>query len=57
MNDKEIITLALYIASIRYENPDLAFELETILYKSINSNYSETTIHYILELTETRVYH
>jgi len=56
MTEQEIITLALYIASIRGDTPVLAAQLEQLLYNAIVTRFSEPEINYVLELTELRVY-
>jgi hypothetical protein len=56
LTDTEVITLALYIASIRYDDPDLCMALEHLLYDAISARYPESTVQYILELTDLQVY-
>jgi hypothetical protein len=56
MTDQEYITLALYIASIRRDNPTLASFLERSLYMVAQNSLPESELTYLLELTELRVY-
>lgn len=56
ITESELITLALYIASIRLDNPDLAGFLEQQLYTIACDYFSESEINYLLELTEYQVF-
>ena len=55
--DKEIIRLALYIASLRSNCPSAARLLETALFSELQEKFPESTVRFVMELTETRLYH
>lgn len=56
MTEKDLLTIALYIATIRGSVPALASMLEQILFTVAEDSLPESKLKLLLELTEVRYY-
>jgi len=56
MTEKDLLIIALYIASIRGSAPEVAEVLEQILFSAASDSLPESKLRLLLELTELRVY-
>ena len=54
--EKEIIRLALYVATIRKTCPVAAMLTERAIFAEIENNLPESIVRYVMELTEVRIF-